>query len=52
MGKELMDNKVDYAVIGATGALTGYFLAGCALAGALPGLGIIVAFFLLFRTVK
>lgn len=52
MGKDLKDHKTDYAIAGMTGALTGYFLAGCVLSGALLGFGIIVVFLLLFRNVS
>lgn len=51
MGKDLKDKKMDYAIAGGTGALTGYFLAGCVLSGALLGFGIIVVFLLLLRNV-
>ena len=52
IGKDLKDHKTDFAVAGMTGALTGYFLAGCALSGALLGFGIIVVFLLLLRNVS
>ena len=49
MGKDLKDNKMDYTIAGAAGALTGYFLMGSVLAGAVLGLGIFVLFLLLLR---
>ena len=52
MGKDLNDNKTNYAIAGATGALTGYFLAGCVLSGALLGFGIIVLFLMLYRNIE
>lgn len=51
MVKDLVSNRTDYAVAGAAGALTGFFLAGCAVSALLPGLGIMVLFLLLFRNV-
>ena len=52
MGTDVKENKLNYAMAGAAGALTGYFLMGAVMSGAVLGLGIMLVFLLLLRNVQ
>jgi hypothetical protein len=49
MKEDLKNNKSSYLMAGVTGGLTGYFLMGSVMAGALLGFGAIVLFLLVYR---